>query len=186
MNKTLIVSIISILCLIQCNEFYTPRPRGWPRLEYPTATYRIHQDKTPFSFEYSSLSEINIKDNHWADIYYPNMKATIYMTYKSIENNINTLLKEVHKLTYNHTIKADGIIEQPFENNTNKVFGMMYNLKGDVASNLQFFVTDSIKHILCGSLYFYAHPNPDSIQPALDYIKKDIQHIMETFKWKYK
>ncbi len=75
------------------------------------------------------------------DIHYLNMKATIHMTYKPIKNNIDTLLKEVYKLTYSHTIKADGIVEQSFENKKDKVYGVMYDLKGDVASGLQFFVT---------------------------------------------
>ncbi len=179
-----IVNVLLILFFTCCSDIYNPKPKGWPRLEYPNPTYQLQKGKAPFSFEYSNLSKINVKNNHWMDIHYLNMKATIHMTYKPIKNNIDTLLKEVYKLTYSHTIKADGIVEQSFENKKDKVYGVMYDLKGDVASGLQFFVTDSIKHLFCGSLYFYTQPNSDSLQPALNYIKKDIQHLMETFRWK--
>jgi hypothetical protein len=42
------------------------------------------------------------------------MKATIYLTYKPVNNNINVLLRDAQKLTYEHVIKADDILEQPF------------------------------------------------------------------------
>ena len=61
---------------------------------------------------------------------------------------------------------------------------MLYEVKGNVASLAQFYVTDSVNHFLTGSLYFYAKPNYDSILPAAHYLKKDIKHIMESLHWK--
>lgn len=37
---------------------------------------------------------------------------------------------------------------------------------------------------LRGSLYFYASPNADSIAPAVEYFRKDVEHLIETLKWK--
>jgi gliding motility-associated lipoprotein GldD len=112
------------------------------------------------------------------------MKATVYITYKPVQNNIDKLLRDAQKLTYEHVIKADDILEQPFINSTDKVYGMFYRVNGNAATNAQFYVTDSVKHFLTGSVYFYAKPNYDSIMPATDYIKKDMRKIMETIRWK--
>jgi gliding motility-associated lipoprotein GldD len=112
------------------------------------------------------------------------MKATIYLTYKSVNGNIDKLLRDAQKLTYEHVIKADDILEQPFINTEKKVYGMFYRVGGNAATNSQFYLTDSTKHFLTGSVYFYAKPNYDSIMPAADYIKNDMQNLIESLKWK--
>ena len=112
------------------------------------------------------------------------MKATIYLTYKMVNNNIDDLLRDAQKLTYEHVIKADDILEQPYINKDKKVYGMFYEVTGNAATNAQFYATDSTKHFVTGSVYFYAKPNFDSIMPAADYIKNDMQRLMETMKWK--
>jgi gliding motility-associated lipoprotein GldD len=112
------------------------------------------------------------------------MKATIYLTHKTVDGNINNLLRDAQKLTYEHVIKADDILEQPYLNRQQKVFGMFYQVDGNAATNSQFYVTDSTKHFITGSVYFYAKPNFDSIMPAASYIKNDMQRLMETLKWK--
>lgn len=112
------------------------------------------------------------------------MKATVYLTYKPVNNNIEKLLRDAQKLTYEHVIKADDILEQPFINSESNVYGMFYEVGGNAATNIQFYVTDSTKNFVTGSLYFYAKPNFDSILPAADYIKADVRKIIETMKWK--
>jgi len=117
-------------------------------------------------------------------ISYPKMKATVYLTYKPVAGNLNNLLRDAQKLTYEHVIKADNIIEQPFLNTDKKVFGMFYQVGGNAATNSQFYATDRVKHFITGSVYFYAKPNFDSIMPAASYIKNDMQTLMETLEWK--
>jgi gliding motility-associated lipoprotein GldD len=112
------------------------------------------------------------------------MKATIYLTYKPVNGDINKLLRDAQKLTYEHVIKADDILEQPFLNPQQKVFGMFYQVDGNAATNSQFYATDSTKYFITGSVYFYAKPNFDSIMPAASYIKNDMQRLLETLKWK--
>ena len=112
------------------------------------------------------------------------MKATIYLTYKTVDGNLNNLLKDAQKLTYEHVIKADDILEQPYINKEKKVYGMFYRVDGNAATNSLFYATDSIKHFVTGSIYFYAKPNYDSIMPAASYVKNDMQRIIETIKWK--
>ncbi len=83
----------------------------------------------------------------------------------------------------NHITKADAINEQVISNRENKVYGILYDLKGNTASAVQFYVTDSIKHYLRGSLYFATEPNPDSLAPVIDFFREDIIHLIETLKW---
>ena len=112
------------------------------------------------------------------------MKATVHLTYKPVDNNIDLLLRDAQKLTYEHVIKADDILEQPYINPNGKVYGMFYRVSGNAATNAQFYATDSVRHFVAGSLYFYAKPNFDSIMPAASYIRDDMQRIMETLRWK--
>ena len=112
------------------------------------------------------------------------MKATIYLTHKPVNNDIDKLLRDAQTLTYNHVVKADDIVEQPFINNKKKVYGMFYEVGGNAATNAQFYVTDSTKNFIVGSVYFYAKPNFDSILPAANYLKEDMRRILETLEWK--
>jgi gliding motility-associated lipoprotein GldD len=94
------------------------------------------------------------------------------------------LLRDAQKLTYEHVIRADDILEQPYINLEKRVFGMFYQVDGNAATNTQFYVTDSTKNFVTGSVYFYAKPNFDSIMPASSYIKNDVQNLIESLKWK--
>ena len=97
---------------------------------------------------------------------------------------MNLFLIDAQNITQKHTQKADEIVEQPYVNTVNKTYGMLYEIGGNAASQSQFYLTDSIRHFVTGSLYFYAKPNYDSILPASEYLKNDIKHIMESLKWK--
>ena len=100
-----------------------------------------------------------------------------------MNNNLRTLLTDAQKLSYEHVVKADNIIEQPFLNTQDKVYGMFYEVTGNAASQSQFYVTDSTRHFVTGSVYFYAKPNYDSIYPAAMYIQQDIRRIIESLRW---
>lgn len=174
----------SILFLLSCKDDVLPKPSSQLRLEYSKANYINFSKDSYFTFSLNSNAEIKQKEKGNIEIHYPKMKATIYLTYKPVQNNLKELLKDAQKLTYEHVIKADEIIEQPFVNKKDKVYGMFYRVGGNAATNAQFYTTDSIKHFVTGSMYFYAKPNFDSILPAAEYIKNDIQHLMETMRWK--
>ena len=103
--------------------------------------------------------------------------------YRNVDGNLNEILKEVEKLTFEHTIKADAISSRPFDNLQKKIFAKLYNVDGNVATNIQFSATDSLNHVLSGALYFYVKPNYDSIVPAIKYIENDMMHLIETLEW---
>ena len=177
--------LIAILLLtVSCDDDVLPKPRAQLRLEYPQNSYQKVLSDCPFVFEISQNSEIEFENNCWAKIEYPTLNATIHLTYRSIDNDLNLVLQEVERFTFEHTIKAAAINAQPFENSSKKVFGKIINIEGNVASNIQFHITDSISNMLYGTLYFNVKPNYDSILPALDYIEKDIKNLMESVEWK--
>jgi gliding motility-associated lipoprotein GldD len=167
-----------------CKNDVLPKPASYLRLDYPEAEYFTLKGHCPFEFDMNSKAIVKEDKNCGYSITYPKMKATIYLTYKPVNNNIKKLLRDAQKLTYEHVIKADDILEQPYLNPDKKVYGMFYQVDGNAATNSQFYATDSIKHFVTGSVYFYAKPNFDSIMPAASYIKNDMQRLMETIKWK--
>lgn len=182
--KNLYIVAVFFFLLVSCADEATPKPNCQLSLEYPNATYDKLASKCNFEFDVNTLSNVSSNEGCALEVHYPKMKATLYLTYKPVNNNIDKLLRDAQKLTYEHVIKADDILEQPFINVEDKVYGMFYEVGGNAATNVQFYVTDSTNNFVTGSLYFYAKPNFDSILPAANYIKADIRKIMETMKWK--
>ncbi|MES2409939.1 MAG: gliding motility lipoprotein GldD [Bacteroidota bacterium] len=179
------LSIIMVLVLVSsCKDDVLPKPASQLRLDYKVAKYASFSNHCPFEFEMNEDAIIKEDKDCGFSIHYPKMKATIYLTYKTVNKDINLLLRDAQKLTYEHVIKADDILEQPFINNDQKVYGMFYRVNGNAATNAQFYATDSLKHFITGSVYFYAKPKFDSIMPAADYVKNDMQRLLETIKWK--
>lgn len=171
--------------VISCAQETQPKPSGELRLEYPKAAYQKFSAPCDFSFEYSQFANIeNAKNPCWYYIDYPKMKAKVFITYFPIKNDFDLHVKESEKMVYEHTIKASAIDTKSFSFPDRKVFGNFYELQGPTASNLQFFATDSTKHYLTANLYFNTRPKPDSLAPAINYIKDDLRHLIETLEWK--
>jgi gliding motility-associated lipoprotein GldD len=176
---------IGVFVFSSCKEETLPKPTASLRLDYSEAVYKTFaNDSCPFTFELNSEGSVKQEKNCDLTIHYPKMKATIYLTFKPINNNINSFLKDSQTLIYKHVIKADDIIEQPFINRKDNVYGMFYELNGNAATNAQFYLTDSTRYFVDCSVYFYAKPNFDSIMPAASYLRNDLQNMMESFRWK--
>lgn len=182
--KNSFLILLSTLVFTSCSKEIKPKPDSFLRLDYEHPIYETFEETCAFTFEKNKNTNVEQEKNCAFKIHYPKLKATIYINYKTVNGDLNKLLKDAQKLTYDHTIKADAIIEQNFENRENKVYGMFYEVEGNAATNVQFYATDSVKNFVVGSLYFYTKPNYDSILPAAAYVKDDIRRIMETIKWK--
>ncbi|EDP98496.1 possible gliding motility-related protein [Kordia algicida OT-1] len=179
------ISIILVLSLlfISCEGEVLPKPKAFLRLEYPKATYAKVQMDCPYTFEKNELAVIQPKKDCWMNLDYPLLNGTVHLSYIPVENNLEKLVEDIQKLTYEHAVKADAIEPTVYENKEQGVYGMVYEVEGNAASQAQFYVTDSTKHFLTGSLYFNVKPNYDSIYPAVNYIKKDIRMMIESLKW---
>jgi gliding motility-associated lipoprotein GldD len=186
MNKYLI-AILFIILLAACTES-TPKPYGYFRIALPQNSYREFDRNYPYSFDVSTYAKDSIVsqkgENYWVNIYYPNLKGCIYCSYKPVHNNFREIAEDCRKFVYKHTVKAEAITERPYENPSQKVYGILYEIKGDAASPIQFLLTDSVHHVLRGALYFDAVPNKDSIAPVLNFVRRDIIRLIETTHWK--
>lgn len=188
MNKKILkiasFSLIILMLATSCKEEVLPKPKAHLRLEYPTPVYEKIKGECPYTFDIASSSEVEQNDKCWANIEYPKLKAAINMTYRPVENNLKELFIEAEKLTFNHTIKADGISSTPYVNGEKNVYGSIFEVTGNAASPIQFHVTDSSRHFITGAVYFNVQPNYDSIKPAINYLQKDIIHLIESLEWK--
>ena len=183
------LTIIGLLILSGCKKKYTPKPRGYFRIDLPEKKYQKLDSIYPYKFEYPIYTIIkndnsSLSEEYWINIEYPKLNGKIHVSYKTINNNINQILEDTRTLAYKHSIKADAIHEKMFIKPEKKVYGILYEIEGNAASSMQFFLTDSIKHYLRGALYFNVEPNKDSLAPILDFVKEDIIVLIESFEWK--
>ena len=183
-NKNLPYIFLFICPFISCTENFSPKPLGYFRIDLSEKTYNIFKGNCSFNFLCASDTKIiQDKNDCWYNIHYPFHNATIHLTYKTINNNLGNIIEESHKLAYDHSVKSNGIIEKEYRNDEDRVYGILYDIHGNSASNLQFFVTDSSNHFLRGSLYFNTTPNSDSLQPIKQHIKDDLQILIESLNW---
>ena len=183
MKQFFLLGLIILCFVLSCEQDRQPLPKAYLRLRYPESTYVSYRTKFPFAFEHNRLAKV-IEDQRGIRLTYPKMKATVYLNYKPVEKNLDTLLNDAYQLPYKHVIKATAIPEKLFVNASASVYGTLFSVEGNAASQIQFFATDSVQHFLIGSLYFYAQPNYDSLYPAVQYLEKDITHFMESLEWR--
>ncbi|MBN2521376.1 MAG: gliding motility lipoprotein GldD [Bacteroidales bacterium] len=187
-NYIILLFIITIF-FSNCKKQYTPKPRGYMRIDFPEKEFQLFDSTYPYKFEYPKYGEIiaignENKEPFWIDIHFKKFNGRIHISYKNINNNLLELTEDSRTFVYKHTIKANSIEEIPIKKDSLNVYGIFYDIKGNAASSVQFFLTDSLNNFLRGSLYFYNQPNIDSMAPIINFIKKDIEHLIETFAWK--
>jgi len=176
--------------IVACQQDYTPKPLGYNRLNLPEPSYRLLPDSLPYRFEYSDHAMLlddtsTISEKFWIEIYYPEIKADVHITYKSIrsEKLLKEFLDDSYTLTAKHQIKASAINEV-ITTTPNGKTAVIAELEGEVPSQFQFTMTDSSKNFLRGALYFNTQVANDSLAPAIEYMKKDIMHMINTLEWK--
>ena len=143
-----------------------------------------------YSFEYPSYATItpdyySPHEKDWVNVEFPSFKGTIHISYKEINGNLYGYIEDAYSMITKHITKATGIRDSVVIDPERNVYGLVYTLDGEgVASPLQFYLTDSTKHYLRGSLYFNLYPNNDSMQPVIDFIADDVRHLIQTLEWK--
>lgn len=191
---TISFTVIISLLILSCEEekTATPRPKGYMRIDFPEKEFLQFESNCPYSFKFPLRSLIDtssrrIKQPCWLNLYYPQYGATMHFTYTQIkQDSLFNYIEDARKLAMKHTVRADDIKERYYENPNSNVYGVAYEFEGNVASNFQFFMTDSVQHFVRGSLYFNMRPNPDSLRPVISYIQKDMYKLIETLEWKDK
>lgn len=185
------IVIIAAFLLLSCSADYLPKPKGFNRIDLPEAAYVPLPDTFPYTFEYSKHAKILrdsswIAEKYWITLLYPEMGASLQITYKPVTDSIiREFLGDSYKLTSQHNIKAYAIEESILELPSG-LYASYTELEGEVPTQVQFHITDrdSTDHFLRGALYFKTATKNDSLAPVINYLKKDVLHLLTSLEWR--
>ncbi len=180
------------------NHDYSPKPRGYFRIIFPEKTYQQYNSTYPFTFTYPKYAVIErdttpqkngkklINMKYLLNMQFPQFNGTLHLSYESITSKkvFNELTEDARTFAFKHTVKATSIDQGIIHNPDRKIYGIYYTIDGNAASSVQFYITDSTKNYMRGALYFNTTPRLDSIQPVLNFVKKDVDTFIKTFRWK--
>ena len=177
------VFFVLIFCFFSCSNNYTPKPRAYFKLNLPKKQYEDVVLDCNFSFEKPTYSILKGKKKDcFFDLVFPEQKGILHITYLPIKDNLAEHIEESRALAYQHDLMADAISESIYINNFYKVYGLLYDYDGVTATAIQFYLTDSTNHFFRGALYFNTE-TIDSIVPINNFLKEDVIHIIESFRW---
>ena len=183
--------LLAVLILVaSCGSVDTPKPRGYFRIDLPQREYRTLDAALPYSFDYPVYASVEydsskLAEPYWINIRYPRFNATLHISYKVVNGNLTNYLEDARTLVNKHIPKANSITQREYSDPAHRVFGLVYDIRGsEAASCYQFYLTDSLHAFLRGALYFNRVPNNDSLAPVIDFLKGDIDYMINTFRWK--
>lgn len=196
MKKRFIYALAMLLpaILFSCGKKkqYSPKPKCYNVIHLPEPVYqKLDTVAFPYSFEYSKYAQVqpDNREKLWLSLYYPKFDAVINITYfdltkpyKNKKATMHGIFEDHRRLIYAHTDKATAIKEKVFNINKNKV--IFFDLQGEVATQGQFFASDSSHHVLVANMYFKTALKNDSLAPVIQFVKKDLVHIYETLSWR--
>ena len=190
--KKMVVLAMTLLLMAACGEEERPlpKPKGYFRIELPAKNYVSVDTIERYSFETPDYAVItrdpfSPQEKNWINVEMPCFKASIHLTHKDVNGNLGEYLEDVHTMITKHLQKANGMNDSLIVNPDRKAYGMLIEMDGKgVATPLQFYLTDSTANFVRGALYFNFVPNNDSMQPVIDYLRQDIDRMINTFEWK--
>ncbi len=197
MNK-LVSAVLVVSLMMSCGQekVYLPKPRLFPQVNLPEKGYQeASESDCPFTFTYPTYGSLNreeyFKDEDpvhscWFDLTMKEINASIHFSYIPVNDrpHFDELVNDAFRMVTEHNQKADGRRDSLFRNK-HDVEGLLFDIEGDVATPIQFFMTDSTSHFLRASLYFDDKVDADSIAPVLRFVRTDIDTLIESFQWKF-
>lgn len=187
--------MVLVFTAAACNSDYAYRKKGYFRIDFPEKKYQeFNEPGYPYTFQYPQYGFIT-KDTSffgdatenpwWINIDFPQFRGRVYISYKEVaKNDFDSLVNDGYKMAFKqHTVLSTGINDSVLRT-PNGIEGIYFDLKGNTATANQFFLTDSTSHFLRGALYFDATPNEDSLAVVNDFLKKDLQHLINTLQFR--
>lgn len=192
LKQLICVPFVLLFFITACqNHDYSPKPRAYFRIVFPEKDYITFTKPVPFTFNYPNYAAIEQDQSrdaqkNWYNLHFKQFNGFLHLTYYDVsgKSEYDEMVEDARKLAFKHTIKASAIDQKIINFPDRKVYGVYYAIEGNTASSVQFFLTDSAKHYFRGALYFNERPQYDSIEPVVKFIKKDIDTLISTFRWK--
>jgi len=192
LKQLICVPFVLLLFITACQDHdYSPKPKAYFRIVFPKKVYTTFTKPVPFTFKYPTYSVIEQDQSrdaqkNWYNLHFKQFNGFLHLTYYDVsgKSEYDEMVEDARKLAFKHTIKASAIDQKMINFPDRKVYGVYYAIEGNTASSVQFFLTDSAKHYFRGALYFNERPQYDSIEPVVKFIKKDIDTLISTFRWK--
>lgn len=205
--------IIFLFPIAGCNSTYTSKKKGYFKVDFPERKYVVFNDpEVPYTFEYPEYAKIvkdstyfdsNPENPYWRNVDFPQFNARIFLSYKTIGgkalykvkqadgtyrdslgvNYFDRMVNDAFNLTNKNEAVATSIKDSLFTT-ANGVSGVYFKVGGNAATARQFFMSDTTKNFIRGALYFDTTPNADSLKPVQEFLQKDIEHLINTFRWK--
>ena len=190
--NSFVAVLIALTIFVSCGEEERPlpKPKGYLRIDLPEKNYVKVESVERYAFEtpdYALITNdpLSPQEKNWINVEMPRFKASIHLTHKDVNGNLGEYLEDVHTMLTKHLQKANGMNDSLIIHPDRKVYGMLIEMDGKgVATPLQFYLTDSTTNFVRGALYFNFVPNNDSMQPVIDYLRQDIDRMINTFEWK--
>jgi gliding motility-associated lipoprotein GldD len=188
------VFFLFVFFILSCEtkeQNYVPKPKGFNRIELPPHSYANLEQEHPYRFAFSKWAVVlpdtfATAGKDWIFVHYPKFGANIQLTYKPVDGDQNKLreyINDAYKLAGKHQIRASSIQESRLVTQ-NGYTAMLFKIEGDVPSPYQFYTTDSTSHFMRGAIYFPVATKNDSLAPVIDYLQKDMIHLLNTLKWR--
>tara|TARA_B100000900_G_scaffold181937_1_gene154342 strand:- start:3691 stop:4290 length:600 start_codon:yes stop_codon:yes gene_type:complete len=190
-------SIIIVFTILQsCNDSGSvltndsnlPKQKGFLRIDFEEPSYSLLNDKEiPFEFYYNSTSVIvNQISSKTLKLNYEKLGMSLDLSINKLYDNGEFLsyLSDFNLLLDSHTKKSNGFFLKEYENINYSTYGKIYEFRGNVASPIQFYITDSTSNFISGSINLKFKSNYDSIFPSIQYIKDDILFLFQSINWK--
>lgn len=192
MRKLLFSALALMLVLQACEDDYTPKRKGYFRIDFPQKEYSTYNQGCPFTFDvpqYAGVFQDSSKNTEpcWLNVRFLPFNATLHLTYKNFNGDKNILAEleeQSRKYAYEHTIKAQDITPRLYDDTANNMYITTYSLEGETATSFRFYATDNEQHYIDGAFYFNHRTNVDSIAPVQEYLMKDLNRLIETLQWK--
>jgi gliding motility-associated lipoprotein GldD len=215
-QKTLLIFYSSfIIILLSCNSSYTSKKRGYYKIDFPEKKYvNFGKPGFPYSFEYpvyaniiqdSTFFDTKPENDYWVNVDFPQFGGRVFLSYKIVGDKVNYPVKQpdgtrkdsfginmfdrmvtdAFKLTSKNEVIASSI-KDSLMHTANGLTGIYFKVGGNAATARQFFLSDTTKNFIRGALYFDVTPNADSLKPVLDFLSKDIDHLINSFRWMHK
>ena len=171
-----------------CDETnYLPREKGFLRLEFEKPTYEtFSSESSSLNFIYNdAYSSFEIVSDDKIVLRYKDIKIDIVLSDVELENlsSFEESRRNFYMFLEPHRKKSNQISMKEFTSVDNKRFAKVFEMRGPIASPLQFYVTDSTNNFLFGSMNVTEKSDYDSIYPSIMYVKNDIFSIIESVNW---